>query len=364
MGIPVVGGGKFCDKLEKDRQFGTMVAEKAGCQIPPYEEFESLSECKKWAERLGDVEVYFKSDKFIDSDATQACRNGEDLIHYLDHLRTKTGDRTRCIVQQKIDGIAFSTAQWWNGKVFIGPYEHTIEHKKFMNDDVGPATGCSFNAIWFTPESTVAEGLGWKNLEPIFRENNAPPGLYDINAVVDKQGEAWFLEWTPRFGYDSEPTSFRLVSSLSDLFMAAALGSGQTSISADIGYSVRLSVSPYPWEYSELRDKKTCVGVPVRDVDGLWDGNFIVYELKDEDGELQMAASDGIIGLAYAQGDNLEKLHEEVIEFVLTIRCPGLQYRTDGAKVIMKDAEALQKSGVNVHPGLLGKKEEANAAVA
>ena len=360
-GVPVVGGGIFCDKLEKDRPFGTAIAEQAGCQIPPFEEFESLSECHKWAQKLGDVEVYFKSDKFIDSDATQSCSNGEDLCHYLEHLKTKTGDRTRCIVQQKIDGVAISTAQWWNGRTFIGPYEHTIEHKKFMNDDIGPATGCSLNAVWFTPESKTAEALSWTNLEPIFREHNAPPGLYDINAIIDKQGGAWFLEWTPRFGYDSEPTSFRLVSSLSGLFEAAALGTGEVGVSSDLAYAVRLSVSPYPWEYGELRDKHNCIGVPVRDVDGLWDGNFIAYEVMEEGDGLAVAASDGCVGLSYAQGSEIEKLHDEVIDFAKDIKCPGLQYRTDGAKVLMDDAKALDDAGINVHNGLLKEKADARS---
>lgn len=362
MGIPTVGGGTFCDKLEKDRRFGTSIAEQAGCNIPPYEEFESLSECKKWAEKLGDVGVYFKSDKFIDSDATQSCRNGEDLVRYLDHLRTKTGDRTKCIVQQKIEGVAFSTAQWYNGRAFIGPIEHTIEHKKFCNDDIGPATGCALNAVWFTPESKTAESIGWANLEPIFRENNAPPGLYDINAVVDKQGTAWYLEFTPRFGFDSEPSSKRLVSSLSGLYETVALGAGTVGVSTDISYAVRLTVPPAPWEFSEARDKHTCLGVPILGTDGLHDGNFIAYGVKEGQHELEMASTDGLVGLSLATGPKLESLHDEVIEFAKDLRVPGLMFRTDGAKVIMEDAEALEKSGVNVHPGLLGKKEEANAA--
>ena len=358
-GIPTIGGGKFALTLEHNRLFGTEIAERAGALIPPYEEFESLSECRKWAQSLGDTEVYFKSDKFIDSDATYGAKNGEDLASFLEHLRTKTPDRTKCIVQQKIDGVPFSTAQWWNGKTFIGPIEHTIEHKKFMNGDIGPATGCSLNVVWFTQESTVADNLGWRNLEPIFREHNAPPGLYDINAIIDKKGDAYFLEWTPRFGYDSELTSFRLFSSLADVFVAAALGSGTADVSPDLAYSVRLGVPPYPYAHLRWVDKHTPIGTPVGEVDGLWDGSFIAGGLMESDGGLVVADPGGMVGLAFAQGNDIEKLHEEAMEFAKGVRCQGLMYRTDGAKVLAEDAKNLDDSGVNVHPGLL-KKEPAH----
>ena len=137
-GVPLLGGGAFCDRLEKDRNFGTEIAERAGALIPPFEQFDSLSECYKWAEKMGDVECYFKSDRFIDSDSTYGAKDGADLCEYLKHLRSRERDRTSCMVQQKIDGIAYSTGQWWNGKAFIGPFEQTIEHKKFMAGDIGP----------------------------------------------------------------------------------------------------------------------------------------------------------------------------------------------------------------------------------
>jgi phosphoribosylamine-glycine ligase len=359
-GAIVLGAGEFCDKLELNRHFGTEIAESIGAEIPPFEEFESLSECHKWAQKLGDVEVYFKSDKFIDSDATYGAKGGEDLCDYLQHLRSKTGDRTKCIVQQKIEGVPVSTGQWWNGRAFIGPYATLLEHKKFLVGDIGPSTGCSLNALWFSPESQIADQLGWKNLEPIFREHNAPPGFYDINAIIDKHGTAWYLEWTPRFGWDSEPTGFRLVSSLSGLFEAAALGTGEVGVSSDLAYATRLAVPPYPDEYGEWSDKHTCVGVPVQDVDGLWDGNFIAYSVMEGQNGLVMATPDGIVGLTYAQGNDIEKQHDEAMEFAKSIRCPGLMYRNDGAKVLMDDAKALDDAGINVHNGLL-KKEPADA---
>ena len=352
-GVPTIGGGKFCHKLEHDRLFGTEIAERAGAMIPPFEEFNSLSECKKWAQKLGDVEVYFKSDKFIDSDATYGAKNGDDLVTFLDYLGTKTKNNIHCIVQQKIDGVAYSTGQWWNGQAFIGPFEQTIEHKKLMNGDVGPSTGCSMNVVWFAPTSKAADSLGWENLATIFRENQAPPGLYDINAVIDKKGQAWFLEWTPRFGYDSELTSFRLISDLSALFRAATLGDCSVGVSSDLAYAVRLAIPPYPYAHVNWADKHTPVGTPVPEVDGIWDGNFIGVGLMEDEGQLVTASTDGFVGLTYAQGDTLEALHGEAMEFAKNIRCPGLMYRTDGDKTLGKDAEELHKAGINVHPGML-----------
>ena len=351
-GLTVMGGGTFCDKLEKDRRFGTKIAQDAGCLVPPYEEFASLSECREWAKGLGDTPCYFKSDRYIDADATYGAKDGDDLYEYLEHLSAKAPDRSKCIVQQKIDGVPFSTGQWWNGRSFVGPFENTIEHKKFMDGEVGPSTGCSFNALWFTPTSTIAEKLGWGNLVEAFVKYQAPPGLYDINAVIDKDGEAWFLEWTPRFGYDSEPTGFRLYNDLGGLFELVSRGTGVTSISSDLSYAVRLSVEPYPWEFSDVSDKHNCVGVPVRDVDDLHSATFVAYQIMQGDDGLAVASSEGIVGLSIATGPKLAALHDTVLDAAKTIRCPGLQFRTDGAKYIAEDADAIAKAGHAVHPGL------------
>jgi len=356
-GLYTVGGGSFMDKLENDRSFGQGIAEAAGCMLPPFQEFGNLDACIEWAKDLGDIPTYWKTDKYLDSDATHGQENGEDLITYLNYIKRTYGSRIPCLVQQKIKGIALSTARWWNGRSWCSPYQSTIEHKAFMNDDVGPATGCSFNAVHFYAQDQpkVAQALGWEKLTASFLKENAPPGLYDINAIIDPAGKAHFLEWTPRLGYDSEMTSFRLFGDLGAALWGIATGQGGSSISFDIAYSTRLGVPPYPWEHTTRADKHNCVGVPVKGADGLWNKHFIPYQVKLGEDGLEMGSPEGIVGLSLAVGEKVSALHDEVIDFAMSMKkvTPGLSFRTDGGKCVKEDAEKIKEAGFEIHPGLI-----------
>lgn len=353
-GLPVLGGGRFCDRLEKDRAFGFQVIEEAGGKTPPYETFDSFDAALNRAHNIGDTPVYFKSDRFLDSDATHCADTSEELVEYLEFVIRKYGSHGRCMLQKKVEGIPLSTARWWNGKDWVGPYEFTIEHKKFLNDELGPSTGCSFNAVWFSEDSTVPDRLGWPRLTATFLRANAPPGLYDMNSVIAKDGTPYFLEWTPRMGYDSEMTSARLFPDLSRILYQVAHGTGIPEPSSDLAYSMRLSVPPYPWEHLDIHATKTCIGVQVSGETGdMWSEGFIAYGLRQGEHGIEVAGCDGSVGLAYAQGGGLESLHDKAMKAAKALRVPGLQYRTDGAKVIGKDAKDIQAAGVAVHPDLM-----------
>lgn len=355
-GVHVIGSGSFMDRLEKDRLFGQHIAERAGVKIPPYKEFGSLDETIAFARNGLETGVYFKSDTYIDSDATHGADDSEELVEYLTWLKTKTRNKIKNILQEKIDGFALSTARWWNGRSWIGPYEWTYERKKFMPGDVGPSTGCSLNAVGFYEDENplIAQALNWEETTSDFLKNEAPPGLYDINAIVN-EGEAYFLEWTPRFGWDSEGTSFLLYPNFSEHLWHVATGQGEFEQSDEIGFSIRLSVPPYPWEHGERDEKGTCVGVPIRGETGdLWSEGFVAYEVMQDEHGLAVAAPEGLVGLSAAVGSSVESLAQETLDFAKDLRIPGLQYRNDAGACILEDAERTIEEGFDDIPdGLL-----------
>ena len=354
-GIPTIGAGGFCDLLENDRVFGFKIAEEAGCKLPPYQQFKNLTESEKYPMK---GEMYFKSDTFIGADATKLLRDEKHRTEYFKELREKKGDNIKHILQEKMEGVALSTARWWNGMNWSGPYQSTYEHKAFMNDDVGPSTGCSFNAVFFHGEDPLAaEKLGWEKLTMPFRKYQAPAGLYDINAVVTENGDLYFLEWTPRLGYDTEPTAHRLYPDLGQHLFRLAEGRDMPMPSGKIAYSTRLTVPPYPWEHGEKSHKGTCDGLLVRNVDDLWRDKFSAYQLRqDPDNGLVVASPEGIVGLSIAVGTSLKSLGDDVNEYAKDLGkrgVSGLQFRTDGAKMIKEDAEKVKDAGHSIHPGLL-----------
>lgn len=354
-GLAVVGGGKFPDKLEKDRLFGFRIAEEAGMALPEYEYFDSIESCLKRARKIEDANVYFKSNRYMESDATHGTSDRDELVEYLEYVIRKHGGHGTCILQSKVEGVDISTARWWNGKTWVGPYEGTVEHKPFMNGDVGPATGCAINTVWmYEKEEDCPLHEVFRNLEYPFRKYNAPPGLYDINGIVSPEGKMYFLEWTPRLGYDSELTSFRLTHSLGHLLASVAFGKDEPRFSSDVAYGLRVSISPYPWEYSKKVDTKTCIGTYVSgEVGDLWSEGFIAAQLRYEKGILEVASPEGFVGITYGQAKTLSRAVAKAEEAAKGIRCPGLAYRTDGAKTLQKHLKDIQDSGVRIPEGLV-----------
>jgi hypothetical protein len=235
-----------------------------------------------------------------------------------------------------------------------------------MDGDVGPSTGCSFNAVWMYEAEApkVVQSLKWDALNGLFQRFDAPPGIYDINAIIAEKdgpwgpgGEAYFLEWTPRMGFDSETTSQRLLDGmgLGEFFQRLVTGRlAEAPFRTDVmAYATRLSVSPYPWEHNEDA-KKTCEGTPIYGVDGLWENHFIGYSVALGEDGFYVADRTGLVGLSLALGTSVKKAHDECMAYVKdTLEVPSLQYRRDGATCVEKDAKALEKLGFEVHRGLL-----------
>ena len=88
-------------------------------------------------------------------------------------------------MQKLIDGKGadLSTARWWNGRAWIGPYELDIEKKRFMDGNLGKSTGCALNAIWFDADPRTAKELNWEALTEHFLQNEAPPASMTSTAA-------------------------------------------------------------------------------------------------------------------------------------------------------------------------------------
>jgi phosphoribosylamine-glycine ligase len=356
-GIPVIGGGTFCDRLEEDRLFGEKIAKEIGCKIPETKAFATITQTLAFAKgQPEDAGWHFKSDSYKESDATQGTKTAEQLVAYLEYVRKAFGDRIPNILQRTMEGVALSTACWFNGTDFVPPFEGTIEHKKFMPGDIGPSTGCSINVVWYyDAPPPIVEQLGWDKLAALFRKYKAPPALYDINTLCTDDGP-YFLEFTPRNGWDSEAVS-PLLWEAEMGFVLEGLAMGRLAeipvSTRDISYGIRLSIGQYPWEHDD-DGKRSSMGVPLLGPQSLWGEPFQAYNLcAGPDGTLQCADRTGLLGVAVARKRTLKKAHEAVVEYIKEeLWAPGIQWRNDGDKTLHEDAEALEKMGYVTHPGL------------
>jgi phosphoribosylamine--glycine ligase len=352
----VVGGGIFNDRIERDRAFGEEVAKASNIRIPPSVAASSIDEAIKFlAGRPDNERWYFKPSKETGESETYGGLDIEDLIRHLDQRKKQFGDLPG-ILQKKIDGVVLSTTAWWNGKNFIRPFIGMLEYKKFMNDNVGPNTGCALNTVWFYEKDSprIARELKWETMEKLWQKLDPCPGPYDINAIIDEKGRALFLEQGPRFGYDEDVTwPTGLTQPLGETLLALAQ-KRLRDIPVDttrIYAGVRLSVEPYPWA-SLHSHKQSAVLTPIGGVDDIVGEEFSPYGvMKDEDGKLAVADPLGLVGVAIGTGPSPASAWQACYRVVNKMKISDVQYRTDGGKQDKKDFRIMKGHNYDVPRG-------------
>lgn len=358
----VINGGTFQDRLELDRTWGENLMKKVGAMCPPTYSFGTISEVIAFlqsnpAQQEGDGGWAWKADKDIGCDTTLVSKDSQQIIDHVEHIRRRFGDSVKCILQEKIKGVAVSTARWWNGIGWVGPYEGTVENKKFLNDNLGPATGCQFNVVWFywEKEPRVAQSLQWDRLAAEFRKNNAAPGIYDINSIFNKKG-AWFLEWTPRLGIDADITSQRGITHLSRFLEDLVHGRpvDQYFNKKQAYFDVNISVPPYPMQKVQKGYKSPAVGVPIRGIDGLTNGMFVMGGMYfDPENGFSVGEPCGNLGFVISSGTSMSKTYKKMYDWIKeNLVIPDLQYRTDAISVLQKDIDEMAEYGFYTCPAL------------
>jgi phosphoribosylamine-glycine ligase len=362
-GCLVVGGGVLPDRLECDRMFGEKLAEACGLNVPETKHFSTITETINYIKEHPQ-DWYFKLDADISISST-AHGEPDKIIPRLHALRKRYKDQLSNILQECKEGIDVSTAAWWTGMDWIGPFEGTVEKKKLMDGEIGPSTGCSGNVVWFYKDyPKIARELCFDAIGEAFRRLKAPPGIYDVNSIISREDKLpYFLEWTPRFGYDADSLAQRgLTSELGEFYYNIATGRA-TSFPVDVDsaqMSVRVCVPPYPWEQvhelpSEKRDKASgAIGVRVEKIDHedlsqLYAGKgnqFLAYGLGVEGGNLIVTEPSGIVGIVCADGDDCVRMNEDILDFIEDeIDIADLMHRTDMGEALSKHLGEVRSLG-------------------
>lgn len=353
-GCFTVCGGSFMDKLEQDRGYGTKIAQQCEIKVPPTYEMATISDAIKFlqqnpVQQVGDGGWAWKPDNEIGKECTLVAETSE-LISGIEDVRQRFGDKQPGILQERVAGTSLMTARWWNGIDWVGPYEGTLENKKLMNDNLGPATGAEGTYVWFYQDEKprVATELHFDRLALAFRKEQAPPGIYDLNCIADADN-LWFLEWTPRLGYDSELVSQRGITSLTLFLHAIAHGKDPSSlfVTDRVYIGVHLAVPPYPNDIAVPGWKSPSLGVRIIGEDGLWAKQFVTGgNAHLQDRGLVTCDPMGTIGCAVGSALTLEGAFSETYEWLdENLKVANLMYRTDLAEVLAKDVEQLEQDG-------------------
>lgn len=340
---PTIGDGDFHCFLEDNRVGGIKLMENSDINVPPYEEFSDINQARAYIKKTGKKYVY-KPNGGQDQDAatTYVSKSAEDMLEYLDKIY-KLSKGQPFILQEFIKGIECSVEGWFNGEEFYC-LNCTIEEKKFMNDNIGPNTGCSGNLVFLINNHAriFREGLfkAKKMLQEVgFR------GMIDLNTILTET-ELYGLEWTPRFGYDASATLACMYSGdYGDLLYKIASGKiPDESFKSRFGTSLRISIPPYPTEIKiPKHDGIPIEGIDPNDCQQILD--TYLYDVRKEKEKLVCNGITGFICCPITTGSEPSESFNKLKKEVEKIHIPDMQYRTDIEKSTMKRYNEVERMG-------------------
>jgi phosphoribosylamine--glycine ligase len=335
-GHKVFGASSFADKLEHDRAFGMDAMKKAGIKIPPTFDFSNndWNEARKFIASNDSKRYVFKpSGDEIPSKLTYCGCDCEDLLHYLTFVeKYYKGTIKEFILQEFVEGTIVSTEMFCDGTKLVGPANHTVEVKKFMNEDIGPSTGCAGNVVWGEFNDCWIVEKGIKLIEDLCVEHSYI-GPIDLNAIINDSG-LYGLEWTPRFGYDAMPTLLQLISIDVSQVISDLCSGDLKSFPIDEGLAagIRVTIPPYPLEPNKgnIQTISPNLGIPIRGIKDDSLENIYFFEImQDEEEEIVHSDGTGVVFVASDVGNSVDNALKKPYKIAEDCKIPDKQYRTD-----------------------------------
>lgn len=338
-GFKVFSSSKFHDKLENDREFGLQFMLDHGIMIPATYTFKSFKDGISFINNNKKTRFVFKpSGKNIPCKLTYSAHDAEDLISYMNFVE-KNFDKEidEFILQEFIEGAIISSEYWVGKDGFIyDSFNHTIEVKKFMNDDLGPSTGCSGNIVWINENDSELAVLLQGIENDLIEENYIGP--IDINCIVNDEG-IFGLEWTPRFGLDAMPTFIQLINQdLGKIISDSFSNNCEMTLLSCFSGGARLTIPPYPIEPEDMKSlqkNSPNIGIPIRGLDN-YEHLCYFYEIMKKDNFLVHSNGTGVIACISDLGLTPEGCFVTVNKALEDCKIPDKQYRTDLSKILTK----------------------------
>jgi phosphoribosylamine-glycine ligase len=344
--VPTVGGSVIADDLELDRIKGIQFMERCGIRVPPWEQFTDISDGIRYIKQKKKAQVFKPCGDGADKSCTYVSTSPEDLLEYIDVLYRRNPQK-EFVLQEVIKGTEVSTEMWMNESGYYA-INYTLEAKKFMAGNIGPAVGCAGSVLWMQGQgesSLFQRGLK-KAFEPLREEGYV--GMIDLNTIVTDE-DVYGIEWTPRFGYDGTCNLTRLLPMEFGEFMwrVAANEPMPTLIAKDsFCASIVVGIPPYPM--CGAPKKMYREGVPILGLSPDKLDRFFVRDVRtDENNEdrLETAGVDGWIGSPLALGPTIHDAYSAAYDMLKSIKLADMMYRNDLESTLIKRYLALREGG-------------------
>ena len=337
----VSGGGTFNDKLELDREYGLKVCKSLlKVKVPESGSFDTVEECLKYLEGQADAQVV----KPLGNKPTYLTLVSTDSENRTlkSFFKERGKELVPCIIQHQVEGVEISTEGWFNGEKWVLPFNHTFEKKRFMEGDNGPNTGCMGNIVWAVESDKLVEQV-LVPLAPLLAKVKYV-GPLDVNCIVDEK-ESYFLEFTPRIGYDAIQALVELIKiPLFDfLYRVATKQLNKVGMHEGFGGAVRLSIHPYP----SSNGAEELKGLQFLQISQEAKRHVWLSDVMKNEEEVEVCAGvDGVLGCVSARGDTVRECRRRMYRTIQNIVLHSdVQFRRDIGNGVEENIAKLREWG-------------------
>jgi phosphoribosylamine-glycine ligase len=356
-GWMVIGSSHFGDTAEHERDLGNELAKKVGLTLPPTKVFSDFQSAKDFLNEVSgkypDARFVFKGNgaDLAGGSKTYVGKNITDTLWFLDWVEKDQQVHNYHVdtfeLQLVIDGIEADFASWFDGEKFTDTVVLDMEEKKMAG--LGAAEGCLGQIITFLPNEKHPYFQNYlKNLAPILKKTGDVTEWAGNNIIGEKDHKAYFLEWTPRFGWDAAFGELAILQdagrSIADFFIRLATKAGFPK-----GYF------PYGKYSAAVRFYSESTGAKSEDVKGkpiYWDesieDNLWFYNIrKREDDTYEVSGNP--VGVAVAVADTPQEALQRVYEIVSPknnlLTTPDIWYSEHIGERALEELPKLKKWG-------------------
>lgn len=339
--------------LEIDRGLGMAEMEKAGIEVPPYEQFKSLQAAEAFARKSDKAWVFKTLGSEEDKALSYVASDPADMVGWLQRQQ-KLGMTLKgpCMLQEKIDMLAeVGVSGWFGPEGFLADkWQICFEHKKLMNGEIGPNTGEQGTVCQYVETDKMADEM----LKPMenYLLKAGHRGDFAIGCGIDKSGKAWPLEFTARLGWPA--FYIQIASHKGDpaQWMRDLLdGKDTLKVSRDVGIGVVMAQPRYPYNDSAPKEVE---GVPISGCEEVWDDLHPAEMMmgrgskmegsKVVEGPICQTAGEYVL-IMTALGDTVEKSRNRVYRSIDKISFANSIYRTDIGEKVQKVLPKLHEFG-------------------
>jgi phosphoribosylamine---glycine ligase len=342
----IIGGSKYTDKLEEDREFGQNEMKQVGMSVLPHWDFSDFDSAIEFI-KSNPSRYVFKPSGNIASDQKGILflgqeEDGKDLIEILEQNKKTWAKKIKKFQLQKMAvGVEVAVGAFFNGQDFIYPVNVNFEHKKLFPGDIGPSTGEMGTLMYWSPQNELFRNTLLK-MKPKLIESGYI-GYIDINCIANAKG-IYPLEFTCRFGY---PTiSIQMEGAVGEWgeFIYKLARRDQLEMKTKKGFQIGVVVVVPPFPYDDKNEsfiyKDLSILFKKPNLEGVHLG-----DVKLVNGVWSIAGESGYVLVITGSGLTVDDARKQVYSRLKNIMLQNMYYRTDIGLKWYQDSDRLQTWG-------------------